>query len=935
MINFSNDIRKYGDSIAIRELIEGNINHLAYDIDKATIHIHSTHGERKHIAFLGENSSNWIILSSGAYASNNVVVSLDPSKESPQLIDLMKFADVTELYISRAQNELRKDHFSNLEGIGIHIMEDVVASLSLSIEETQQRIQEIRKECVTNTNDLAHVMFTSGTTSEPKGVMHSYKSLTASFHYRNPQSQSQEKVAFSISPYHHIYGLVVSGLAFLYDGKTICINAKTEDFIQSIALFEPEYITIVPAILAKLALVCRKQGVEKLRSIVGTNLTKIGIGGANMSPDDVRTMLANGFNIQTGYGATETAGAVLVSILSSGEECTEEAIGALGNKITPIGTEIKINEIGECLIKGPSIMMGYYKNEEATRKVLNDGWFNSQDIVRVEESGYYRCIGRSKNVIILANAENIYPEEIETKFYKENPQIEQCIVFENSKKINIAIYAPQWSLEQAENVVAEYNKSIPGFARIAEVFMRPAPMPTTAKGTIRRDETVKTIASEKKSHSNAIFTPSEEAIYKVISSIAEVEGIKPDTNMFDFGIDSLTALEIAGDLKINIEKLYQYPTIQKLAKFCEEQKAEETYDNDDHFNELNKQVPTTRKRVVLITGTTGFLGSYILRQLSAENSIRIVCLVRSIEKQQKVYQQYFGAKLPENVRIITGDITDKFLGMGFTEYSSLITEVDEVIHAAADVHHTGSFDKLYRTNVLGTMNVIELCKNAKAVLHHISTYSVSGIGVTRIESEKTEFTERDFWIGQRYKENVYVHTKYEAEKAVLKMRAEGYQANIYRVGSIAWDNEGTFQVNAEENGLLCRLKGLLECRTYPGATKESYFDITPVDDTAKAICTLFFSKNVNMTYHIFNPHFLTYKRFAELMNIEVNRTTISEFNKVNDDSKNVRTLKFYTNMSAESASIKLSAQKTADTLAQYGFHWKEITKEYLEKQFTV
>lgn len=938
MIHFSTELRHFDTKIACKELVNGipketTYNVLAEKIDSIAIHMYKTHGTRQHIALLGENNSTWIAHCLGIYSSYNIAVSLDPSKDTQDAIDLMNFTEVSNLYISQKQFDERKVQLSSLSHIRIHIMEETPTYMESDV--LAAKIEELHKSIRFNENELAHITFTSGTTSTPKGVMHSYASLTSTFRKRNPELNTKEKVMMSISPFHHIYGLVSNILGALYDGKVLCLAGKAEDFIPSISLFEPDYLTIVPSILNKFALIIRKQGVEKFRKIIGKNLTTIGVGGASSAINDLKTILDAGITIYTAYGSTETASSIIRGILRPGDKNIDEIIGSLGNKIHSIGTEVRINEKGECLIKGPSVMLGYYKNEEDTRNFLVDGWFNTQDIVSKEENGYYRCIGRSKNLIILANAENVSPEEIEQKLHAKNPLIDQVLIYEHNKMICSAFYAPELSLEDLETIVEEYNKNIPGYARIAEISQRPKKMPTTAKGTIRKEEVITMILSENKNLSDKHFSADEEAVYRIISSHVELEGVKPDTNIFNYGIDSLTALEIANDLKINIETLYRLPTIQKLAKINDLTAPESSYNHELYYNELNKQKPTTRRRTILITGTTGFLGSYILRELSAEVSLRIVCLVRSEEKQKNVYNRYFGVDIPKNVRIITGDITDKFLGLGFGEYSSLISEIDEVIHAAADVHHAGNFEKSYKTNVVGTQNIVELCKSAKAILHHISTYSISGIGVTKIEPIKTEFEETDFWIGQHYKDNVYVHTKYEAEKAVLQMRADGFQSNIYRVGSIAWDKDGRFQINSEENGLLGRLKGFFECKTYAGETKESYFDITPVDDTAKAICTLFFSKNVNMTYHIFNPNFVTYQKIADLMNIDVKKTTIGEFNKIEDKSKNIRTLKFYTNLSVESASVKLSAEKTSKTLEKYGFKWNDITADYISKHIAV
>ena len=157
-------------------------------------------------------------------------------------------------------------------------------------------------------------------------------------------------------------------------------------------------------------------------------------------------------------------------------------------------------------------------------------------------------------------------------------------------------------------------------------------------------------------------------------------------------------------------------------------------------------------------------------------------LVRNEERLRQTLGRYFPKEYKYfNYKVVKGDIEAEHFGLNDVEYSILVRKVDTVIHTAANVHHAGHYEDFERTNVWGTQNVINFCKDARAVLHYTSTASVNGVGTVAIPKTDKVFDEFVLDIGQKYVQNVYIHSKYKAEEAVLLARDEGLKVNIYRI----------------------------------------------------------------------------------------------------------------------------------------------------------
>lgn len=263
---------------------------------------------------------------------------------------------------------------------------------------------------------------------------------------------------------------------------------------------------------------------------------------------------------------------------------------------------------------------------------------------------------------------------------------------------------------------------------------------------------------------------------------------------------------------------------------------------------------------MLLTGATGFFGAHLLKELLARPGVRVICLVRGGDKKrlEDTLSWYFGAGWIAGVRsriqTADGDLALPRLGMEEKQWKALAEEIDGIYHSAADVrHYAADAGEFLTTNVTGTETMIGLALQADAMLHYISTASISGDFLVG-EPEKTAvFTEADFYIGQNWEDNIYIRSKFLAEAEVYRaMEEKGLHARVYRLGRITGRcTDQVFQRNPENNAAFLLMRAV-RCA---GAITESMarlpVDLTPVDWCASAVLAL--GKSRRTAFHLLNP----------------------------------------------------------------------------------
>ncbi len=467
---------------------------------------------RTHIAILGENSYQWVLLMFGIICSDNVLVTIDKGLEYRTMQSIVGRSDSRVLFCSKEYEDkaaLLKEQY----GLDIYPLSEV-------INYAQQGLAGGKPESIeTDPDAMAILMYTSGTTGPSKGVMLSQRNamnnLSVSVNHTNLYGDCNY-----LLPLNHIYGLVPALLVPFYTGCTNTINLNLRYMMDDIREARPELLIMVPLIIETIynsiwkglrakgmesrikALIekNRAEGVsdevkrEMFKAVLepfGGRLTRIVSGGAPLNVRLYEGFKDFGVEVINGYGITETSPVLAINRMELNKP---ESVGYI-----VAGEEVKIenpdeNGDGEICVRGSSVMLGYYKDEERTAESLRDGWFYTGDKGFLDEDDHVYINGRIKNLIILANGENVSPEELEGMLY-ENEAILECLVYEKDAKITAEIfidedYIKRSGIEDGEAYVRKFisdlNLELAVYKRIGTVLFRDTPFERTSSKKIKR-----------------------------------------------------------------------------------------------------------------------------------------------------------------------------------------------------------------------------------------------------------------------------------------------------------------------------------------------------------------------------------------------------------------------------------------------------------------
>ena len=917
----------------------------------------------KHVAIIGSSSYQWVTTFLGVECSANVVIPIDKMLSEEEMLNLLVMGDVDVVFLSEEfEPMMKKIQETN---------DRVIEVISFSGTRFREMLRTEHTELPTiDPNALAEILFTSGTTGVSKGVMLTQKNITSNINdiYRMDFAQNVKKdpVVMSVLPIHHTFELTVDNLGVLYCGATVCINDKIENIVANLNLFKPSVILVVPTIaevfykkvMDGLATNSNKHVIalakkinrlfrlfkldisrwlfRKLLAKFGGNLTNVIVGGAALRPEIAEAFDEFGINMYQGYGLTECAP------LISANYPKKNKFGSVGQPVSYIDVKI---ENGEILVKGSGVMLGYYKNPEATAEAFtSDGFLRTGDLGYFDHEGYLYITGRSKNLIILANGKNIYPEELETHIAVIDG-IKDVLVYEKSGKICAAIQPTDINdNELTANIKREIknlNATLPSYKKIVDINFIAKDFPKTTTLKIKRSEAIKMLDETINNKVVTYVPPTTEEQKKIVSvfeNVLDKKKVGILDNFFDMGGGSLLAFEAAALIGVQAQEIYDNPTAEQLERVLLAIKTDDEAERTNiNVNELIKHnsslLHTNEAKYVLLTGATGYLGSHILREL-LRRQMNVVCLVRDKEKLKNTLKYYFPKEHEYfRYRVRIGDISEPKLGLSDEEYDQLLKKVDMVIHTAANVNHTGRYEEFERTNVLGTQHVIDFCMRSGAVLQHTSTASVHGSGTVRQTNPDATFDEFSLDVGQNHIQNVYIHSKYKAEELVLLAREEGLKANIFRIGNLTWRmSDGRFQKNPQNNGFLGRFRGLIKVGKYSKEIAEYPIDFTPVDECADAYVRLSLYNRVNNIYNLYHPQLFTIDVLRKNFFMRVKKVPQEVFEqslKSSIDDKDIAILSFYNSIASASKNIPVSNEFTVKELKKLGFKWSKIGIRYL------
>ena len=473
---------KYADRVAFRyvegkdTVVEKTYAQYVQDIRTMTGYLQQELQEcrEKKVVILSRTNYEYGVVTFGTMMSGAVIVTLNQGKTWPELeyeLDLVEpdliFNDGID-YGYRAQLEAAY-------GEKLRPMDAWKGAAPAALE---NRIDH---------EALLMLMFTSGTTGRSKGVMLSEKNyFTACQMYIDgekvildqeerlaPQYLDQTFSHFTLVPMFHLAGFICY-FAYGMQGWTLNLCCDARDLRRDMSLMHSDAMSTPPVLVEMIYNEIRRGHKERLNG-----LWNLSCSSAILDPEILNYLVDNGIYINQCYSMTELAGYGLLNVAQEGDH-----LRALGK---PDGfCEVKVDETGEICVRGGCVMLGYYKDPEATAETIDkDGWLHTGDLARVDEEGYYYMTGRKKNLIILDSGENISPEELE-KLLGKCDAIKECIVKEMGKKIGTVVCCEEENQQQVKEFVTELNRSLPLYKRISVVECSAEPLPRNALGKLLR-----------------------------------------------------------------------------------------------------------------------------------------------------------------------------------------------------------------------------------------------------------------------------------------------------------------------------------------------------------------------------------------------------------------------------------------------------------------
>lgn len=521
-----NSGKKYGELAAVKwlakkEILERSYRELEENVKALRKGLLAEGFQGKHIALIGGSSVEWIESYLSIVTGRTTAVPLDAGLPAEDLIDLIDRSDAEGLFISPRQaalleeisakcSKLRRiwllqEDLETSEGETepaglkaaagnaadgfagkVRALADLKAASANSAEDSERPAPE----------DVATIIFTSGTTGKSKGVMLTQNNLAANVAAVDFTAAPGTAI-LSVLPIHHAFCLVMDWLKGFSLGATVCINDSLLHLVKNMGVFQPEIMLMVPLMIETIYKRLSNAGgvgamiPKKLlgKKVFGKNLRIIFSGGAHLDPYYIEKFAEYGVDIYEGYGMSECSPVISTNTPENHKP------GSIGRPLSNV--EIAFED-GEILARGSSVMKGYYKMPAETAETLRDGWLHTGDKGYLDEDGYLFINGRVKNLIILSNGENISPEEIENKLGL-NPLVGEVVITGENNGLTARIYpdpdvtAKKKLTEETvrlklQEFLDEYNQAQPTYRRITALVVRKNPFIKNSTRKIKRQE---------------------------------------------------------------------------------------------------------------------------------------------------------------------------------------------------------------------------------------------------------------------------------------------------------------------------------------------------------------------------------------------------------------------------------------------------------------
>ncbi len=818
-------------------------------------------------------------------------------------------------------------------------------------------------------DDIAYVMYTSGSTGLPKGTVLHRKGLLNFYEgVKGPVDYQAAQTSISIT--------TVSFDIFICDAILPLLNGSTLVLCTEEELRQPHLVAelinrhdikFIEATPTRMRAMLEDSA---FRSAMSAHIEKIMVGGEMVPLSLVKLLRKHcpAARIINAYGPTET------TVYSSFQELTKATRITIGHPI--LNTRfyvldknmqpVPIGVLGEAYISGFGVAKGYINREDLNRKAFmpDPFWpgqmmYKTGDVCAFLEDGDMEMCGRVDHQVKIRGL-RIELGEIEATI-RGAKGVEDAVVKdwgEGAEKYLCAYYVGD-SETDAEAIRAHIIRKLPLYM-IPSFFIPMEVLPTTLNGKVNR----KALPEPQRNAVQGVhsrpegMSADEKRMAKIWSRVLKVKDIGPEDNFFTLGGDSLAVIKVqAAALQygwsLRTQDFYDFKTLRSICARAgtkgTSQKKENGRSGMSAIPDFPHIQPIPMKRV-LLTGATGYLGAHLLGLLAREVDCRIACIVRGQDLREceknlaRVLKHYFGEisrdEILARTEIIQGDITQDNFGFDDSVIERL-GSADTLLHSAALTDHIGQSSTFTEINVDGTRNAMRLAKKLGASLVHISTISVSGTRYADDARRKGIFTEANYNIRQNYEDNEYVRSKFLAEGIVLDEMKEGLNARIFRVGVLTSTMDGHFQIRREKNAFANRVKAMCAIGSIPLGMLEKRIEMTPVDACAQAIVTLSrLRSDMKPVYHVYNTNTLTIAELVGYLEAAGQRITIvsdEEFEqivlKMSRSGKYAMLSGLFEDLTIEEGeeNIRVSADVTKQQLLSAGYDWPVIDTVYVRR----
>lgn len=490
------------ESISSREFADFNRELGTFIISKGL--------HKDNIGLIGENTSEWCVTFFSIINSGNTVVPLDRNLGKKEIIELIKRCNCKALFYSQKDKKIVEELKEDVQLYQINDIYELREEGKKIISQGNNSYDEL----VIDKDDLATIVFTSGTSGEMKGVMLSNLNLMSDAVGCCKHVCEHDTQIFL--PLHHTFPWASAMFAIILCGGTAHFSSNMRRLLKDLQDNHPQNLSAVPMMvemihngiwvnarknnkekklkkalilsrfLMKLGIDKRKEIFKEIHDNFGGNLEVIICGGASLDEKIEKDFYDFGIQVLIGYGITECSPVVAVN------RPHDFRFGSVG-KILPC-CKVKIDDPdkdgnGEILVSGTNVMKGYYKDPEETAKVFDGEWFKTGDYGKIDKDGFLFITGRKKNLIILSNGENVSPEGIEIELMRL-PYVKEVVVYEEKGDIVGEFYLDEDNYSEARtmlnNDIDFYNRSVPNFKNISKTKIRDIPFEKTTTMKIKR-----------------------------------------------------------------------------------------------------------------------------------------------------------------------------------------------------------------------------------------------------------------------------------------------------------------------------------------------------------------------------------------------------------------------------------------------------------------